>query len=121
MSSDRAPVEMASMAMLVRSPMRMIEPLPNCLSIWPKAISSALSRSTERPFCRGRRCFEVTLRMGCDNYTPVTPVTLAPNRRSNKDPIGGPAPTGLGLDQRHLVDGPRRRERHACQRPQIDH
>ena len=28
------------------SPIFMTEPLPNCLSIWPRAISSALSRST---------------------------------------------------------------------------
>ena len=48
-SSANAPVGMASMAMVVFSPIRMIEPLPNCLSIWPSAISSALSRSTVDP------------------------------------------------------------------------
>src|SRR6266508_3520638 len=31
------------------SPRRMIEPLPNCFSIWPSAISRALSRSTGTP------------------------------------------------------------------------
>ena len=36
---------MTSMAMFVRSPIFMMAPLPNCLSIWASAISSALSRS----------------------------------------------------------------------------
>ena len=46
MSRDRAPVEMDSMPMLKLSPIRMTAPLPNCFSIWPMAMSSALSRST---------------------------------------------------------------------------
>jgi hypothetical protein len=33
MSNDIAPVETASMLMVVRSPMRITEPLPNCFSI----------------------------------------------------------------------------------------
>ena len=34
---------------VTRSPRRMIEPLPNCFSIWPRAMSRALSRSTVPP------------------------------------------------------------------------
>ena len=34
------------MAIVVLSPIFMTEPLPNCFSIWPSAMSSALSRST---------------------------------------------------------------------------
>ena len=33
------------MASVPFSPIRMIDPLPNCLSIWDSAMSSALSRS----------------------------------------------------------------------------
>ena len=44
-SSDRAPVEMDSIPRLRFSPMRMTDPLPNCFSIWLRAMSSALSRS----------------------------------------------------------------------------
>ena len=36
---------MASIAIDPFSPIRMIEPLPNCLSIWDSAMSSAFSRS----------------------------------------------------------------------------
>ena len=40
------PVEIASIgAMAPRCPRRMIEPLPNCFSIWPTAMSMALVRS----------------------------------------------------------------------------
>ena len=41
-SREKAPVEMAEMAMLVRSPIRMMEPLPNCFSICDNAAASAL-------------------------------------------------------------------------------
>ena len=44
-SSASAPVGMDSMFMWRFSPIRMIDPLPNCFSIWPSAMSSALSRS----------------------------------------------------------------------------
>ena len=44
-SRASAPVGMASMFMWRFSPMRMMDPLPNCFSIWPRAMSSALSRS----------------------------------------------------------------------------
>ena len=44
-SSESAPVDTASIAIDPRSPIRMMEPLPNCLSICESAISSALSRS----------------------------------------------------------------------------
>jgi len=36
---------MTSIAIDPFSPIRMMEPLPNCLSIWDSAMSSALSRS----------------------------------------------------------------------------
>ena len=45
-SRARAPVEIASTAIVPFSPIFMTEPLPNCFSIWPSAISSAFSRST---------------------------------------------------------------------------
>ena len=48
-SSASAPVGIASIPTWPRSPSFMIEPLPNCLSIWLSAISSALSRSTVNP------------------------------------------------------------------------
>ena len=50
----------------------MIAPLPNCFSIWPSAISSALSRSTVEPSCgsvrsaRGKSSWG-TVRPGCDS------------------------------------------------------
>jgi hypothetical protein len=44
-SSDRAPVDTDSIPIVVLSPIRMIEPLPNCLSICASAMSSAFSRS----------------------------------------------------------------------------
>ena len=45
-----APVEIDSTgAMTLFWPRRMIEPLPNCFSIWPTAVSSAFIRS-----CRSR-------------------------------------------------------------------
>ena len=51
-SRASAPVGMASTPTLPRSPNFMIDPLPNCLSIWASAISSAFSRSTSKPlFC----------------------------------------------------------------------
>ena len=48
-SSASAPVGIASTPTWPRSPNFMIEPLPNCLSIWLSAISRALSRSTVEP------------------------------------------------------------------------
>src|SRR3954468_14085732 len=40
------PVEIAGIAVMASfCPRRMIEPLPNCFSIWPTAISMALARS----------------------------------------------------------------------------
>src|SRR3954462_7388025 len=44
-SSDNAPVWMDSMPIEVFSPIRMMEPLPNCLSMAANATSSAFSRS----------------------------------------------------------------------------
>src|SRR6476646_12251828 len=44
-SSDNAPVGMDSMPIDVFSPIRMMEPLPNCLSMAAIATSSAFSRS----------------------------------------------------------------------------
>ena len=44
-SRARAPVGIVSIFMLPFSPIFMTEPLPNCFSIWPSAISRALSRS----------------------------------------------------------------------------
>src|SRR3954468_23067111 len=44
-SSDNAPVWMVSMPIEVFSPIRMMEPLPNCLSMAANATSSAFSRS----------------------------------------------------------------------------
>src|ERR1039457_553754 len=46
MSRASAPVGIDSMFMCRFSPMRMIEPLPNCFSIWPSAASRALARSS---------------------------------------------------------------------------
>ena len=46
---ERGHVGIASTPTWPRSPNFMIEPLPNCLSIWLSAISSALSRSTVNP------------------------------------------------------------------------
>src|ERR1043165_9651517 len=48
-SRASAPVGTTSICMWAFSPSRMIEPLPNCFSIWPSAISRALSRSTGTP------------------------------------------------------------------------
>ncbi len=47
-----APVGMAAMAMEPFSPIRMMDPLPNCLSMAANATSSAFSRSllTVAPF-----------------------------------------------------------------------
>ena len=44
-SSDNAPVWMASMPIVVFSPILMMDPLPNCLSMAANATSSAFSRS----------------------------------------------------------------------------
>src|SRR4051812_28236242 len=44
-SSDNAPVWMDSMPIEVFSPIRMMDPFPNCLSMAATAISSAFSRS----------------------------------------------------------------------------
>src|ERR1043165_9836574 len=44
-SSDNAPVWMDSMHIVVFSPIRMMDPLPNCLSMAANATSSAFSRS----------------------------------------------------------------------------
>jgi hypothetical protein len=49
MSSASDPVDTASTAIVAFSPIFMIEPLPNCLSIWASAMSSALSRSIVLP------------------------------------------------------------------------
>src|SRR5664280_1165406 len=46
MSRASAPVGIDSMFMCRFSPMRMIEPFPNCFSIWPKAASRAFARSS---------------------------------------------------------------------------
>src|SRR3954468_7099727 len=46
MSRAIEPVGMTFMATSGLSPRRMTEPLPNCLSIWARAMSSALSRSS---------------------------------------------------------------------------
>src|SRR4051812_5759849 len=46
MSSAMEPVGMTLMACDGLSPSRMTEPLPNCLSIWDRAMSRALSRSS---------------------------------------------------------------------------
>src|SRR3954452_9446405 len=46
MSRAIEPVGMTFMATSGLSPSRMTEPLPNCLSIWARAMSSALSRSS---------------------------------------------------------------------------
>ena len=45
MSRGSAPVGMAAIFIDSFSPMRIIEPLPNCLSIWPRAMSRAFRRS----------------------------------------------------------------------------
>src|SRR5918994_4157531 len=45
-SSESAPVGTASMAMVPFSPIFMTEPLPNCFSIWPRAMSRFFCRST---------------------------------------------------------------------------
>ena len=44
-SSAMEPVGMTSIGVAARSPRRITEPLPNCLSICARATSSALSRS----------------------------------------------------------------------------
>src|SRR5215510_11739359 len=44
-SSESAPVGMAGTSIFSRLPSRMIEPLPNCLSIWASAASIAFARS----------------------------------------------------------------------------
>ena len=74
-SRASAPVGMASTPTLPRSPSCMIEPLPNCFSIWPSAMSSALSRSTCEPlFCLSARVVvagkpsDRNLTRGCDIY-----------------------------------------------------
>src|SRR5215218_4700247 len=46
MSRAMEPVGMTLMAWAGLSPSRMTEPLPNCLSIWDRAMSRALSRSS---------------------------------------------------------------------------
>src|SRR5919206_3295830 len=46
MSRAIEPVGMTLIACAVLSPSRMTEPLPNCLSIWARAMSRALSRSS---------------------------------------------------------------------------
>src|SRR3712207_3208792 len=46
MSREIEPVGMTFMATSGLSPRRMTEPLPNCLSIWARAMSRALSRSS---------------------------------------------------------------------------
>ena len=62
-----APVGMASMFMWRFSPMRMIDPLPNCFSICPRAMSSALSRSMSSSLLGAVAHLTVpTLRRGCD-------------------------------------------------------
>ena len=52
-SRASAPVGVVSMAMAPFSPIFITAPWPNCFSIWPRAISSALSRSTSPPSGQG--------------------------------------------------------------------
>ena len=54
------------MAMSPCSPIFMTEPLPNCFSIWPSAISSALSRSTVCPFVVSATAFGGRIVWECD-------------------------------------------------------
>ena len=49
MSSEIAPVGITSTGARASSPSRMIEPLPNCRSIWARAVSRALSLSPAFP------------------------------------------------------------------------
>src|SRR5690554_1310771 len=49
-SRASAPVGMTETFCAAASPIFMMAPLPNCRSIWPSAMSSALSRSTSRSF-----------------------------------------------------------------------
>src|SRR6185503_12872535 len=44
-SREREPVGMAGTSTFSRVPSRMIDPLPNCLSIWARAASIAFARS----------------------------------------------------------------------------
>ena len=64
------------MAMCTVSPIRMIEPLPNCFSIWLSATPSALSCSSViclslcLPLLDLFVALETTLRKGCISRAP---------------------------------------------------
>src|SRR5215212_2294239 len=53
-SSARAPVEIEATFRGPSSPMRMIEPLPNCFSIWETAFVLAVDLHLDRAGVRGR-------------------------------------------------------------------
>src|SRR3954447_18240749 len=86
-SSDNAPVWMDSMPIEVFSPIRMMEPLLNCLSMAANATSSAFSRSLLtvvlrflpgacevllmwRPDCTTSIALTATIRKGCYTVSP---------------------------------------------------
>src|SRR5664279_4727158 len=79
-SRASAPVGIDSMFMWRFSPIRMIEPLPNCFSICPRAMSSALSRSMSCLLLLGAVVHWTwpTVRAGCDARPPGTPATPVP-------------------------------------------
>jgi len=66
-SRESAPVGIDSIAMWTFSPIRMIEPLPNCFSICPRATPSAFSRSSAIALSPRVVCAlsNWTLRVGC--------------------------------------------------------
>src|SRR3954447_2617475 len=93
-SSDSAPVWMVSMPIEVFSPIRMMEPLPNCLSMAANATSSAFSRSLLtvvlrflpracevllmwRPNCTTSIPLTATIRKGCYTVSPTVVERLA--------------------------------------------
>src|SRR3954453_21324781 len=121
MSRAIEPVGMTFMATSGLSPSRMTEPLPNCLSIWARAMSSALSRSSVamvHTFGSRGSGSEPTLGRGTDSFGagggpgeggPACGRNCRANRcsiaRATRPPSSRPASTLLVRNLVLLADG----------------
>src|SRR5690606_29305149 len=91
MSSISEPVEMTGVISATRSPMRITEPLPNCLSIWLRAADSArfLFSSMARVlkgWCRVGSRLDGRHRKGCDDRARIEYPLAAASPESVQSP-----------------------------------
>src|SRR5829696_5879305 len=121
MSRAMDPVGMTFMATSGLSPRRMTEPLPNCLSIWARAMSRALSRSSVAmvvTFGFAGSGSGLTLGRATDSSRVVTGVVdipvacgrhCRPNRCSTARPTRRLVPTAVHRPLRHRTARAQRR------------